>query len=214
MLWERVYEDDFYLHWDYGAVTPELVALIAASGLPSKDETALDIGCGSGYESIFLAQIGFRTIGIDLSKEAIKIAKNNAQQCKLDIDFREENVLALELDDESIDFANDRGCFHIISEADRPQYAKELYRVLKPGGKLFIRGLAQLTEEVYQMGKHMLSQLPELDGVIPPVPISKAMIEECFNPKHFQQGPLLPFVFVGQKQIQFPGHMVVIQKRN
>ena len=47
---------------------------------------------------------------------------------------------ALPMEKGSIAFANDRGCFHHIKEKDRPRYAMEIMRVLKPGAFLLLRG--------------------------------------------------------------------------
>ena len=59
--------------WDTGIVPPEVVAL-ATSGLlkfNQKPAWALDLGCGSGVSSHFLAHHGFHVIGIDLAQSAL-----------------------------------------------------------------------------------------------------------------------------------------------
>ena len=55
--------------WDTGIVPPEVVALVA-SGLLTPD-WALDIGCGSGFNSRYLAWHGFKVVGVDLAQSAL-----------------------------------------------------------------------------------------------------------------------------------------------
>lgn len=52
-----------------------------------KVETVLDLGCGSGWLSIFLARQGFRVTGIDVADHAIDLARQWADQEDLDIEF-------------------------------------------------------------------------------------------------------------------------------
>ncbi|MGO8978514.1 MAG: class I SAM-dependent methyltransferase, partial [Streptosporangiaceae bacterium] len=49
------------------------------------------------------------------------------------------SVLSLPLRSSSFDTGLDRGCFHYLAPGDRPGYAAELRRVLRPGGRLLLR---------------------------------------------------------------------------
>lgn len=78
MVSRRLY-DLIYRHgapWESGPRS-ELVHLVASGRLsPSSLPTAIDLGCGSGANSVFLAQHGFQTVGVDFSPVAL--AKANA----------------------------------------------------------------------------------------------------------------------------------------
>src|SRR5574344_2151607 len=52
----------------------------------------LDLGCGVGKNSVYLAKLDNKVIGIDISPEAIKIAKERAGKESPDIDFRVGNI--------------------------------------------------------------------------------------------------------------------------
>ncbi len=96
--------------------------------------SAVDLCCGAGTNSIFLAKQGFDVVGIDISKSAVKIAKRRADKERLKIDFRVGDVLKFDLD-KRMDFALDRGCFHHVPPGRRMEFAMNLAGLVKPGGK-------------------------------------------------------------------------------
>ncbi|MFC4076332.1 class I SAM-dependent methyltransferase [Salinithrix halophila] len=145
--WDEVYmTGDFRNRWDYAYPSSELVTFVAAGNL-SSGAAVLDVGCGAGREAVFLAGQGFRVIGVDLSDEALHIARQRAEEAGVNVDWRQGNVLELPVADASVDFVNDRGCFHLIPEEERGRYATELARVLKPGGHVLLRGCREQPED-------------------------------------------------------------------
>jgi SAM-dependent methyltransferase len=94
----------------------------------------LDIGCGAGRNSIYLAKQGYEVIGIDLSQEAIDWAEERAREEGLNITFLCKSVFDLAYESE-FDFLYDSGCLHHIYPHRRIQYINFLYKVLRPGGK-------------------------------------------------------------------------------
>ena len=55
-----------YKHWEFSSPSPELIAL-QPQEVYRGNAKILDIGCGGGEEAIFMAQCGFRVIGVDIS---------------------------------------------------------------------------------------------------------------------------------------------------
>ncbi len=94
---------------------------------------ALDLGCGSGRNSIFLAKQGFEVVGYDISGVAIQWAKDRAEESKLNIQFEHESVFDI-VALEQFDFVYDSGCLHHLLPHRRIQYLEMIYRSLKPEG--------------------------------------------------------------------------------
>jgi 2-polyprenyl-3-methyl-5-hydroxy-6-metoxy-1,4-benzoquinol methylase len=72
--WNKAYiSGEYKNHWHYSHPSQELATLLA-SGIVRKGR-ALDIGCGAGVETMFLAESDFRASGIDLSDKAIELGQ-------------------------------------------------------------------------------------------------------------------------------------------
>ncbi len=96
----------------------------------------LEIGCGIGVDSIQLAKCGFDVTAVDLTSEAIEIAKTFAARRDVSIDFRVANAEGLDFPDESFDVVYSFGVLHHTPHID--QAVREVRRVLKPGGTALI----------------------------------------------------------------------------
>jgi SAM-dependent methyltransferase len=123
--------------WDTGVTPPELVELIEEGKIPPG--RALDIGCGTGTNAIYLAQHGFQTVGADISCLAIKRARHKARRAGLPVKFYTGDVLRLGMPKRPgiiipVDFALDIGCLHSLAAAQLQSYAGMLRRVLRIGG--------------------------------------------------------------------------------
>jgi cyclopropane fatty-acyl-phospholipid synthase-like methyltransferase len=121
--------------WDTGITPPEIVAVIESGKVPVG--RALDLGCGTGTNAIYLAQHGFTVTAIDVSRRAIAQAKRKTRSAQLndrvsvergDVTLMRRWVVA-----QSIDFACDIGCFHNLGDEARRRYVSALTGVLKPG---------------------------------------------------------------------------------
>ena len=97
----------------------------------------LEIAPGPGFFCIELAKIGdFQITGLDISKSFVEIARKNAAQAGLKIDFREGNASAMPFEKESFDFSFCQAAFKNFSQPVKA--IAEMYRVLKPGGTAVI----------------------------------------------------------------------------
>lgn len=110
-----------------------LVELIRAEG--GKTGRAIDIGCGSGRNALFLARQGWAVDAVDLSHVAIGRAKERAAEAGLNISFRCGPVMSLELESAGYDLVYDSGCLHHIPPHRRPAYLRLVRRLLKPDGR-------------------------------------------------------------------------------
>jgi len=96
----------------------------------------IDIGCGPGTITVGLAQAvkPGRVIGIDHDKKHIEEAKKIASNKNIDnVTFQIGDVLSLKLDNDSVDAAFENNVFTHLSK-NSLKVAKEIFRVLKPGG--------------------------------------------------------------------------------
>ncbi|NOZ77259.1 MAG: methyltransferase domain-containing protein [Euryarchaeota archaeon] len=136
--WDEVYRDTSpsALPWETGEPAEGLVEVLE-SGRVEKGR-ALDLGSGLGTQSLYLARMGFRVSGIDISPTAVEVANRRADLEGLDCYFIQGDVLELPYPDGSFSFVLDRGCFHHIPEDDRESYVRGVARVMKRGGMLYL----------------------------------------------------------------------------
>jgi ubiquinone/menaquinone biosynthesis C-methylase UbiE len=107
-----------------------------AAGIPA-EATVLEVAPGPGYFAIELAKLGaYRVTGLDISRTLVEIARANATQAGVQIDFQQGDAAHMPFAPESFDFLLCRAAFKNFTE---PLPAlKEMYRVLKPGGRALI----------------------------------------------------------------------------
>lgn len=117
--------------WDTGIVPPEVIALVDSPLVPRG--WALDLGCGSGVTSCFLAAHGFRVIGIDLSQVALRRASARASASGLPCSFVRASVDCLDFVRLQAALAIDIGCFHNLTPTGRTSYVRSLAELLRPG---------------------------------------------------------------------------------
>jgi cyclopropane fatty-acyl-phospholipid synthase-like methyltransferase len=124
----------FKPRWDTGIPVPELVRFI--EGKPAGK--AIDIGCGTGTNLLFLAQNHWQVTGLDFARLAIRKAKRKLAGFPKTLRVANVTKMAeMELPG-PYDLALDLGCFHSLSEKDRDEYRKGVERWIKPGGSLLI----------------------------------------------------------------------------
>lgn len=191
--WETAYENGEYKHWEFKYPSPELTALVAANVIPKKAKV-LDVGSGGGLDAVFLAKCGFKVTGIDISASALRIAEKRAGKALVKVNWVRGSILEMPLQKEFFDLVIDRGLFHLIENPERSQYASEVYRVLKKGGKLLIRGKS--TESAHGQFN----------------PLTKEAVERYFSNSKFKKGPVLPIPLFSAEG-SMDAAIVMMQKR-
>ncbi|MED4018779.1 class I SAM-dependent methyltransferase [Sutcliffiella cohnii] len=102
------------------------------NGLVAKK--VLEIGCGPGRNAIYLAKKGCNVNAIDISDNAIKWAKERADEEAVKIDFRGVSLFEFEFEPHSYDFIYDSGMFHHLAPHRRLSYVDIVKKALKKDG--------------------------------------------------------------------------------
>ncbi len=192
-FWDLAYDNGDYLkHWESPHPPLELAAIVAASIIPPAAKV-LDVGCGAGSEAIFLARFGFQVTGVDSSVRAITLARERAANEGVEVVFRADDATKLPLADQSISFASDRGCFHVLDDDQRPDYARELSRVLKPGASFLLRGARADCDE---------------EGVFA---VDAGAIDHYFVSQGFTRGPVVAIDLVAESG-SLPSNLVLLKR--
>ncbi|HLN19229.1 MAG TPA: arsenite methyltransferase [Patescibacteria group bacterium] len=125
---------------------------VAMSKIKTGD-IVLDLGSGAGFDC-FLAsrRVGEagKVIGVDITQEMIDKAKNIAEKNKYkNVEFRLGEIENLPIDDNSIDVAISNCVINLVP--DKEKAFKEIYRVLKSGGRIYLSDivlLADISDEI------------------------------------------------------------------
>lgn len=122
----------------------------------------LEVAPGPGYMSIALAKTGDYTVtGLDISATFVEIARNNAAEAGVQVDFLQGNTSAMPFDPDSFDLIVCYAAFKNF--ADPVGAIQEMYRVLRPGGQALIVDLRRdvskeaVDEEVARMNLGLVS---------------------------------------------------------
>lgn len=124
--WDRRYQTGD-TPWDVGRPCEELMAWVESGEL--QPTRALELGCGTGTNAVYLAGKGFQVTAIDLSLTAIYRAQDLARERSLDVDFVCGDLTALPALDEPFGFVYDRGCYHAVRRVNPDGYLATLRRV-------------------------------------------------------------------------------------
>jgi cyclopropane fatty-acyl-phospholipid synthase-like methyltransferase len=145
---------------DYHAASDRTTEIVAADAGLDKSSYVLDVGCGCGNFLMGLAgRIGFRGVGLDLSEERIKFAREKlGGESGLDVRFDVGSAT---------DMPYPEGEFsHVVSQdalclvPDKPKTHSEIFRVLRPGGVFAFSDFLQPKPEISERSrKHVYDRV-------------------------------------------------------
>lgn len=99
-----------------------------------KQGKVLELGCGPGRNAIFFAEKGCMVDAVDLSDNSLQWARERAKEKNININFIQENIFHLNIEEGTYDIVYDSGCFHHIAPHRRMNYIDLVQKALKPGG--------------------------------------------------------------------------------
>ena len=119
--------------WDIGKPDSNLIQIVTT--MPIRPCKALEIGCGTGDNAIWLSQHNFDVLGIDASAIAIEKAKEKASKANVKCAFMVSDILTSHIVGAPFGFAFDRGCFHTLgSDKERKRFAENVNGHLEKDG--------------------------------------------------------------------------------
>ncbi len=122
IFYEVIYKY-FKAPWESGP-REELVKLIKSKRItPCR---AIDLGCGTGSNAIFLAEHGFDVTGVDFSSTAIEKARTKAKTVGVTVNFIVDNFTILQHVTGPFDFLLDCGAFDDLNPKDRKKYIQNI----------------------------------------------------------------------------------------
>jgi SAM-dependent methyltransferase len=135
----RVFYAIGFTPWDGHPLSTRLQELVEGTDtLPPG--AALDVGCGTGDSSIYLAQHGWQVTGVDFTPKALDKARAKARGADATVNFVHADVTHLRQAGINGPFQVivDNGCFHGMSDGDRDLYVQEISAAAAPGARLLM----------------------------------------------------------------------------
>jgi ubiquinone/menaquinone biosynthesis C-methylase UbiE len=137
--WDKISQrydwDNYWLGYDNQANFKVLLSYI---GNP-KGKAIIEVGCGSGFTSIALAQQGARVTILDMSSESLKIATDGFKRFGLEQpEAYNEDALSSSVPSESFDIVWNGGVIEHFYDDGKEMLLREMYRMAKIGGKVIV----------------------------------------------------------------------------
>lgn len=125
--------------WDSELPPPEVIDFVHEQIVPGR---ALDIGCGYGRASIYMAKNGWVVDGLDFVEQAVAEAQKRAKAAAVQdkITFHHADITDLSFLKEPYDLAVDVGCAHALDQEQWKRHHRELRRLLQPGATYLLYG--------------------------------------------------------------------------
>ncbi|HEY2893780.1 MAG TPA: class I SAM-dependent methyltransferase, partial [Pirellulales bacterium] len=150
---------------------------------------ALEIGCGTGTNCVWLAQQGFDVTGIDVAPLAVEQAEKRARGARVKVRFLAADVLSLPDLDGPFGFFFDRGCYHAVRRTAPADYAPAVARHLTAGARGLI--LAGNAREPHDPGPPVVTEEQIRDE------LGLAFQILDLHEFHFDEAPGVPERFLG-----------------
>ena len=129
--------------WDRGVIPRELASLVEGpDALPPGK--AIDIGCGTGTQAIYLARHGWRVTGVDIVDRVLDAARRKADAAGVSVEWKRGDVARLGevAGEDRFELLFDQGCFHGLPDAARDGYAEGASSIASQGAHFLCAAFA------------------------------------------------------------------------
>lgn len=137
--WEEMYRQPLEaLPWEIKEPPRELQDYFTEN--PVNGGAALDVGCGTGNFSFYLARLGFDVTAVDFSKHALAIGRETNQELRLPVYFKRADVTRLlpAIQGRQFDFVLDYKLLHHLPDEQAADYATQFPKLLASAGRLLL----------------------------------------------------------------------------
>ena len=139
---DRARAYDAWYETALGAAAHQIeLRVIAELVAPARGERALDVGCGTGFYTAWLAEEGLQVSGLDRDAAMLAAARGKARGARL----VEGDATALPFAQGEFDLALAVTLFCFLDGEERRAAARELVRVVRPGGRVVVGELARIS---------------------------------------------------------------------
>ena len=152
----------------------------------STGSQVLEVAPGPGYFAIELTKLGgYQVTGLDISHTFVQIARRNARQAGVDVDFQQGNAASMPFEGKSFDFLLCRAAFKNFTQPVRA--LQDMYRVLKPGGRALIIDLRRdaSRESVSEAVEEM--RLGRVNTIITKLTFRYMLLKRAYTRNEFEQ---------------------------
>lgn len=153
-----------HVHWHHETnprLLKDAIELLGGTG------SALDIGCGTGVDSVFMAQQGLNVTGVDFVPQAIAFARERAERWGATVELIRNDITEFEREG-TFDLLLDSGCLHGFDKEKRMRYKQKILAWMAPNAQYVL---------VHASGTKLL------DFGLGPKSMSKKQIEGFFAPE-------------------------------
>ncbi len=150
--WDASYQRDEPAPWDIGKPQPAIVRLATQRAFSG---AVLDVGCGTGENTLHVASLGSPVLGVDVAETALAIARAKAKERGIHAEFLGADALRLKRLERRFGTVLDCGLFHTFDSEERPRYVTSLASVIEANGTLHILCFSDVGSD---LGPHPIGQ--------------------------------------------------------
>lgn len=150
MIWNEIYREQGIVQNQILKPVKIFIDTIQKKGL----NKVLDLGCGTGRNAIYMANIGLHVTATDISDKGLEITAKRAKQLELSIETVKHDIRYIPFKDETFDAVL---CSWVSGHGtleDVKKHASEMLRVVKQGGMIFV-DYPSIEDENYGIGREI-----------------------------------------------------------
>jgi cyclopropane fatty-acyl-phospholipid synthase-like methyltransferase len=182
--------------WDIGRPQGVFVQLVEKGLL--HESPVLDVGCGTGENSLFLAAKGFDVTGIDSAPRAIEKAKRKAKERNLKAKFLVHDAFDLKTLGRTFPTVIDNGLFHVFGDRERVRFRNQLHTMMRPGGTYFMMCFSE-KEPTDWGGPRRVTKEEIRETFAPPKFRIRSIEDARFETHHHEDGGFAYLATVGRQ---------------